>query len=402
MKTKAGLVTFCTNIFPGKNWEEHFSILRRNLPVIKEEITPEQPFGIGLYLSNKASLELNQKEKRASFQKWLKKQGFYVFGINGFPYGDFHRKEIKDKVHFPDWTTNDRLQYTLRLFDILSVLLPEGMDGGVTTSPLSYKPWLSSGDVLSTLEKSTKNIIEVVLTLINIARKTGKILHLDIEPEADGLIGSSDEFIDWFQHDLIPLGVPVLCRKLNITQSEAEVAIRKHIKLCYDVCHFAVGFESASTVLKKLQQAEIEIGRWQLSAALRIPLNRQGRSKDDVIKELKEFNEPMYLHQVVARQSNGSLLHFSDLPKILQNESALRSKEWRSHFHVPLFVKEYGCLKSTQGEVKKVISIQKKNPICDILEVETYTWEVLPEDLKLPIVESIIREIKWVLNEINS
>lgn len=401
MQTPLGHFTFCTNIFPGETWEEHFDALEKNIPIIKSQLAPDSSFGIGLRLSNKASLQLSKEDTLKAFQEWLRRQDCYVFAINGFPYGNFHGTRVKDQVHFPDWTTNDRLQYTLRLFRILAALLPEGQDGGVSTSPLSYKHWFEGDEqrLMDVMEKATWNTIEVICALAQIYKNSGKELHLDIEPEADGLIESSDEFLDWFQRQLIPIGISVLQDRLALSEEEAVNAIRRHVRLCYDVCHFAVGFEAVEPVLKKLKEAGIKIGRWQLSSALKIPLPADNDGRLPIIKELEKFNEPVYLHQVVARQRDGRLSRYADLPDAINDNEAREAVEWRSHFHVPLFVRDYGLLQATQEDVVQAIALQKRDSQCSILEVETYTWEVLPGDLKLPLAESIIREMKWVMNE---
>lgn len=401
MQTPIGHLSFCTNIFPGETWETHFDALKEYIPVIKTALCPERPLSIGLRLSNTASLQLSKEDALSAFREWLREQQGYILSINGFPYGNFHRSRVKDQVHAPDWTTHERLQYTLRLFRILAALLPEGMAGGVSTSPLSYKRWFSEGHYGEIREKATWNMVEVVFSLIQIHKTTGKVLHLDIEPEADGLIESSGEFLAWFRDDLMPLAIAVLHDRLALSESEAAAAVRQHVRLCYDVCHFAVGFEEAVAVLKTLKEEGIKIGRWQLSAALKITLPQNKASCRDVINELTRFNEPVYLHQVVARNNEGSLLRYADLPEALASRAALEAGEWRSHFHVPLFIKEYGLLQSTQGQVKEALALQTADPLCQILEVETYTWEVLPEGLKLPLAESISREMKWVMGEIS-
>lgn len=402
MQTSLGQLTFCTNIFPGETWETHFEALKSNIPRIKKQLSPGGGFGIGLRLSNKASLQLSKEESLTAFKRWLQQEDCYIVAINGFPYGNFHGTRVKDQVHAPDWTTNERLQYTLRLFRILAGLIPGNRAGGVSTSPLSYKHWFAGEEAVDAMEKSTWNIVEVVCSLIHIRKNTGKVLHLDLEPEADGLIESSAEFLQWYTEYLLPLGVPVIQDRTGLSEADAVSAIKAHVRLCYDVCHFAVGFEEAEAVLEKLKRAGIQVGRWQLSAALRITMNGGDSETEDPLKGLEEFNEPVYLHQVVARQKNGILLRYPDLPGALSDEKARGSEEWRSHFHVPLFVGEYGALKSTREEVVRALSLQRHDPVCDILEVETYTWEVLPGELKLPLAESIIREMQWVIGEIGA
>src|SRR5690606_3340392 len=129
----------------------------------------------------------------------------YVFTLNGFPYGGFHRQVVKDKVHHPDWTTIERRDYTLRLFDILNTLLPGGMDGGISTSPLSYKYWHSEEEVGEVRRISTLHMIEVAVKLYQIRQREGKVLHLDIEPEPDGLLENTKDVVDFYRNWLIPL-----------------------------------------------------------------------------------------------------------------------------------------------------------------------------------------------------
>lgn len=138
-------ISYCSNIHPGESWQDHFQELKANLPSIKAAVAPNQSFGFGLRLAAEAAEELSEASNFAVFAAWLKEHDLYVFTMNGFPYGDFHIKEVKDQVHAPDWTTEERFLYTKKLFDILSQLLPENEEGGISTSPLSYRFWHEQG-----------------------------------------------------------------------------------------------------------------------------------------------------------------------------------------------------------------------------------------------------------------
>ena len=395
MFTVAGHLTYCTNIHPGENWNDHFAAIRKNFPVIKQNVSPNNPMGIGLRLSNEASLELIKKENLAEFKQWLKENDAYVFTMNGFPYGGFHNTIVKDDVHTPDWTTVERVNYTLRLFHILSALLPEGMDGGVSTSPMSYRLWFQAKESLDDCrEAATKNIVSVIESLIQIQKSTGKLMHLDIEPEPDGMLETGEEFIDWFENDLLRIGIPVIKEKLKISAHHAEDLIKEHLRLCYDVCHFAIGYEPHKKIIDDVLKRGIKIGKIQVSAALKCNMNESGRKS---IKEnFENFNEPTYLHQVVAKTNAGKLLRYPDLPEALKEIDNPLFKEWRAHFHVPIFTKSFDVLSSTRDEIEEVLASQKENPFTNHLEVETYTWDVLPAKLKLPMDDSITRELQWV------
>jgi hypothetical protein len=402
MRTPYGYLTYCTNIHPGESWDDHFAALQRNIPGIKKRISPDSSFGIGLRLSHQASLQILENGNLKNFKAWLKQEDCYVFTMNGFPYGGFHRTKVKDQVHAPDWTTNERVSYTIRLFDILVELLPEGIEGGISTSPLSYKYWHKADQQQEIFEKTTKNILQVIEHLIQIKKKTGKLLHLDIEPEPDGLIENGPEFFDWYERYLLPIAEAYLQKQLSYTPTQSVNAIKEHMQLCYDICHFAVGYEEHAEVIRQLREKKIKVGKIQISAALKGDMPGEQIQREPVIQAFRQFNESTYLHQVVARQADGSLKRYPDLPEALMDADNASTKEWRSHFHVPLFIYDYGLLKSTQTDIRKVLSIQNKQPFTNHLEVETYTWEVLPEALKVPISESIIREVEWVVNYLNN
>ena len=384
MLTNAGHLTYCSNIHAGERWPDHFEALKRNFPAVKKSLSPDKPMGIGLRLSNEASLELIREDRLILFREWLTANDAYVFTMNGFPYGGFHHVRVKDQVHTPDWTTDDRVAYTIRLFKILEQLLPEGMDGGVSTSPLSYRYWFASpAQLKAARQKATANILSVAAELVNMKKRSGKLLHLDIEPEPDGILETGAEFIDWFENELMPAGNPVL--------------LKAHRQRCYDICHFAIGYEPQGRVIGQLKEKGISVGKIQISAALKAVFGNP-REKGDVKEAFSGYNEPVYLHQVVARKSDGGLLRYRDLGQALADDDYHDTKEWRAHFHVPVFSPDFGILQSTQQDIKEVFDLQKNNPFTRHLEVETYTWEVLPASLKLPLQESIIRELQWVRN----
>ena len=398
MKVNTGHLTYCTNIHPGKNWSYDFKALQENFPVIKQSVSPDQPLGLGLRLSNISSLELAKDDALTEFKQWLKENDAYVFTMNGFPYGEFHGTVVKEDVHTPDWTTDARRDYTIRLFRILQSLLPEGMDGGISTSPLSYRHWFKTTDDFEQAKRTaTLNVVGVIKELITIAKQTGQIMHLDLEPEPDGILETGREFIDWFENDLLPLGIPAIENSFNVTSDEATLLIKKHLCLCYDVCHFAIGFEAHAEVLKELELKGIKVGKIQISAALKADLDKPEAEKESIKSSFQAFNEPTYLHQVVALKKDGGLIRYSDLSPALDDFENQETTQWRAHFHVPISIKEIGVLESTQDDITAVLELQKNAPFTNHLEVETYTWEVLPEQLKLPIAQSISNELNWVI-----
>ncbi|ARK11969.1 metabolite traffic protein EboE [Fibrella sp. ES10-3-2-2] len=391
---------YCTNIHPGEAWDDHFRHLREQVPAVKAAVSPNALLPLGLRLANQASIDLLQPEKLAELKNWLTETGCYVFTMNGFPYGGFHNERVKDQVHAPDWTTSDRADYSIRLFRLLAKLMPETeTEGGISTSPLSYRLWWPTPEARQqAMHTATQNVLRVLTELLQLRETTGKVLHLDIEPEPDGLLDNTADFVAWYTDVLRPAARTYLAQQHGLSAADADTALRDHIQLCYDVCHVAVAYEELESVLAALQEADILVGKVQISSALRL---RFDQTSDATYQAIAAFNEPTYLHQVVARLADGSLNHYGDLPDALTDFDAATHREWRVHFHVPLFLDHYGLLQSTQNSVVDVLQRQRTRPFTNQLEVETYTWGVLPADLQLPISESISREMAWVFNQIS-
>ncbi len=391
-------VSYCTNIHPGPDWDTTFQSLRTYVPIVKAKVAPNKRFGLGLRLSNKASEELNQGDTLKEFRDWLSENNLYVFTMNGFPYGNFHNERVKDQVHAPDWTTLERLGYTMRLFEQLAVLLPEGMSGGISTSPISYKHWYASDEQKhQALKKGAEQLTEVVLQLYKIQNVHQKYLHLDIEPEPDGLLENSDEVVHFFKNYLLPIGKKVLKSQLHVEDAQAEDVIKRFITVCYDICHFSLAYEEPLATFQKFKEEGIRVGKIQVSAALKI-LYKEA-NMEEVWDVLSKFDEPTYLHQV-TEQVNGQVVTYNDLPVVLQAKKSF--SELRAHFHVPIFLERFDALYSTQDHILKVIDYIKDDAISEHLEIETYTWDVLPLALKRELSESIVREINWLKEQLKT
>ena len=389
-------LTYCTNIHPGFDWVTTFDSLKSHVGKIKKQVSPNKPFGLGLRLSNKASEELGFGVHLDEFKNWLVANDVYIFTMNGFPYGNFHNERVKDDVHTPDWTTVERLTYTKRLFDQLAELVPkEGKSGGISTSPISYRHWHESKQATkNAFLKGAEHLTEIILHLYNIEVNKGKYLHLDIEPEPDGMLENSDEVLRFFSEYLLPVARPALTEKLQKTEEEVDALIYRYITVCYDICHFSLAYEEPQETFEKFDTAGIKIGKIQVSAALKIISDASGN--DSIWKALSLFDEPTYLHQVTEK-INGKVTTYNDLPIVLEKKGDF--EELRAHFHVPIFLKEFGALYSTQDHILKVIECIKEHPVSEHLEIETYTWDVLPSALKRDLSDSIVRELDWFIDK---
>ena len=382
-----GHLTYCTNIHAGETWPEVLDGLRRHLPPIKAAVAPEVPFGVGLRLSAVAAEALEQAAALEELQSLLEAGGYYVFTINGFPYGAFHGQRVKEGAYRPDWSETPRLDYTNRLADILARLLPEGMTGSVSTVPGTFKPWAEGA-----VDAITHNLVAHVGHLVALKERTGKRVLLALEPEPYCLLETIEETIDFFQARLFGTAATrQLSEQTGLAVPAAEAALRRHLGVCYDVCHAAVEFEDPRASVAALQAAGIEIAKVQLSSALRI------RSVESTTAErLRPFDEPVYLHQVVERRGT-ELQRYLDLPEALDGIDEARGNEWRIHFHVPIFLEEIENFSTTQDFLREILALHREDPITEHLEVETYTWDVLPPHLRdVEVSTAIARELTWV------
>jgi sugar phosphate isomerase/epimerase len=393
-------LTYCTNIHPADGWPAVFENLRRIAPALKARLSPSDPFGLGLRLSAREARELLEGRHLADFRAFLDREGLYVAIINGFPYGAFHGAPVKTNVYAPDWRDDARVHYTVDLIEILRRLLPDDVDGGVSTAPLSYKPWMSAAGEQDWATITT-NVARVAETLARLHQTSGQLLHLDIEPEPDCLLENTSETIEFFERWLFERGAAWLAERLGVTHAAAQDALREHIRVCFDCCHFAVEFEDPAMAIDRFLAAGIRIGRIQLSSALKVPPSAHAATSRGVEARLAPFVESTYLHQVVTRRA-AALSRFPDLGDALHDGGiAATGAESRIHFHVPLFTERYDQLESTQDVVRQTLRAVQGTRCARHLEIETYTWDVLPAPLKLDVTESIAREYQWVLETLS-
>lgn len=386
----AGHLTYCSNIHPGETWPEVRANVEKFFPAVRDRVGPGQPFGIGLRLSAQASKALTEPATLKEFQDFLSRNGLYVFTINGFPYGTFHGTRVKEDAYLPDWRDEERLRYTDELAELMAKLLPEGIEGSVSTVPGAYKP--AMGDAAD-VERISDHMVRHVARLVDIEKRTGKRVALAIEPEPHCYLETVDESVRFFQDHLFSAAAVRRVGELTGLKNEAAAAaLHDHIGLCLDLCHAAVEFEDPVACLQRLATAGIRVHKMQISAGLRV-----AELTPDALKGLRQFNDPVYLHQVVE-QGPAGMRRFADLPDALATVNGQNGgREWRVHFHVPIFLDNLGAFSSTRFFIRKVLDIHRTHPISTHLEVETYTWNVLPEHLQAGGMEqAIARELNWV------
>ena len=384
-------LTYCTNIHRGETWADTRAALEKYLPEVKQKVSPAATMGVGLRLSNLASETLaEQAGELVKFKAFLVERGLYVFTINGFPYGPFHGTRVKEEVYQPDWRFTERLTYSNRLADLLLELLPAEIDGSISTVPATFRPIGATAGALAQIQD---NLLRHAAHLARARERSGRTITLALEPEPMCYLETSDELVSFLEQQIFAGdAVARFCGLTGYATAAAEAALRRHVGICYDVCHAAVEFEDPAGSIARLKSAGIGIFKLQLSAALRVP-----RVDPETLAQLKRFDEGVYLHQVVERRADGELLRYLDLAPAFADIERAYGSEWRVHCHVPIFMDTLPHLDTTQGFLRSILELHKRSAISPHLEVETYTFDVLPEELRrVDVASAVARELEWV------
>ena len=361
-------LTYCSNIHPGEHWADVMHNLDSHALEVKARVSPTGAFPLGLRIAQQAALEADDNAI-AEFRAWCKRHNCYLLTINGFPYGTFHNRRVKENVYLPDWRSAERASYSKRLGDLAVKLEPGSKRLSISTVPIAFKPAFDT-DATDEWELACGYVRDVAEHYYQLYQQTGVLLVLSLEPEPMCVLETTDEAIQFF-------------KRLNLPEY-----LRPHVGLCFDGCHQAVEFERASDCLQRILDAGITIGKVQISSAL--------KATGDEIPKLLEFDEPVYLHQAVAHCQHTNQLHrFTDLTDFKQAlQQGQNFDECRVHFHIPIFLEHLGECGTTQDFLRELLpQLDSHIP----LEVETYSFAAIPEKLRTDTVsESIARELLWV------
>ena len=223
----------------------------------------------------------------------------------------------------------------------------------MSTLPLSFKAFENSPDALDAMRA---NLRECAAHIHAVARKTGRDLHLGLEPEPLCTLETSAELIAFL--------------------SDFDDEFRRVVGMNYDACHLAIEFEEPRETLEQLRAAGVRLSKFHLSSALRLTPTPAARAR------LADFIEPTYLHQVVSRDAAGALERHADLPQALAaaaRRAPGATDEWRVHFHIPVHAHPELVFGDTRNHIEGVLDALVTTPeMCRHLEIETYTWAVLP------------------------
>jgi len=372
-------LSYCTNVHPGVSVAEVDAGLDRYTAEVRRRV---EALAAGLWLAEPVVRELlDEADGVRRFADRLAARDLVCYTLNAFPYGDFHSERVKEQVYLPDWADPRRLDYTDRCARVLAALLPDGMDGSISTVPLGFKGFDHAGDFI---DRCIDQIIELARRLDRLHDATDRRIRLAIEPEPLCVIETTDEAVRFFDR---------LFDRADAAGAAVGVVTREHIGVCYDVCHQAVEFEDVTDSIAALNEAGVTIAKVHLSCALDCA---PPGADEQIGAALRRFVEPRYLHQTFARLPDGSIQHATDLSEQLIDDADSplhRAERWRIHFHVPVDAARLGPLHTTRPQLEQALLAVAQLHQTPHLEVETYTWPVLPGREKGDLVDGLTAEI---------
>jgi hypothetical protein len=378
-----GHLTYSTLVHPGDTWEEIWSSLTT--------------YGVCLRLSNASAATLaGSADERAKLRDFLTANDLYLYTVNAFPYGPFKGVRVKEQVYEPDWRSEERTQYTINVADTLADVVDEHIAPSMQTAPLGFKPNVTGPDVVASY---TDHVLRVAAHLVSLEQRTGRTVTLAIEPEPYCFLETTDETIAYFQEHLYSgAGVSTLAKIAGLPISEANEALRRHVGIVFDICHQSVEYEDIPESLQKLVDAGIPILKLQEAAALHVP-----EVNEEAVEVLAErYAETIYLTQTLERRAGGEITYYLNVEDAIAAWKADPGpREWRVHIHVPVFLDDLGAFHSTRFAIEDALRVHKATPLSRQLEIETYTWDMLPDELKTgDIVDYVCRELEWVRGQL--
>jgi ubiquinone biosynthesis protein UbiJ len=394
---KFGHLTYSTLVHPGDTWAEMWDSLTRYVPQVKARVSPDHPFGVSLRLSHESAATLaDSPEERQKLKQFLADNDLYLYTVNAFPYGPFKNRVIKLDVYQPDWASRERTEYTKKVADILAEVCSPDVNPSIQSPPLGYKGNVTDDSVVQAF---ASNVRELAAHLHRLHERTGRIVTLALEPEPSCFLETTAETIAFFTEVLrSEASLDALATDIDVDRDAARTILRRHIGTVFDICHQAVEFEHIATSLQSLVDNDVPVFKLQEAAAVRI-----ANVTPAAVNALREYADSVYLTQTIQLK-NGELKFFLNLEEAFADfeENPAGDREWRIHFHVPVFLQELGeHFQTTRFAIEEALAFHKANPISRQLEIETYTWDVLPDHLKTGnIVDYICMELDWVKSQL--
>ncbi|MBM4074135.1 MAG: hypothetical protein FJ267_00645 [Planctomycetes bacterium] len=374
-------LSYCTNVHPAMSVAEVDQGLDEFTVPIKKNLGSD--LAAGLWLARPVVDELEESpDVLRRFSDRLRDRSLVCYTLNAFPYGNFHSQRVKENVYLPDWSDCARFDYSMSCARVLSKLLPENVEGSLSTVPLGFKKAKRYSDP-SFIDDCAVWIYKYAHQLRLLHEKTGRMIRLAIEPEPYCAIETTAETLLFFER----------LRSLAADAGYLE-EVNTHIGLCYDICHQSVEFEDVTESIRKIAAADIRINKIHITCAIEIAspaTNLEAR------QALARYAEPRYLHQTFAKMADGRIVREVDLTESIAlnpSDEFRDASAWRIHFHVPVDAEDLGPLSTTRSDLKRALAVVPELDYAPHLEVETYTWSVMPGKQMTSIVDGLTRELQ--------
>jgi sugar phosphate isomerase/epimerase len=346
-------LAYCTNVHPAETLDGVLAQLRDHCEPVRKRLGRDR-LGIGLWLAKDAAHALvTDPSALRGLRTELDLRGLEVVTLNGFPYEGFGAEEVKYRVYKPDWADPERLEHTTALARVLAGLLPDDVtEGTISTLPLAWRTVYDDGRA----DRAHAALTTLAERLDALEELTGRSIRIGLEPEPGCTVETTADAIA----PLTAIG-------------------HSRIGVCVDTCHLATSFEDPRTALDALAAAGVPVVKSQLSAAL----HAEHPHLPEVREALAAFDEPRFLHQTRTLTAAG-LLGTDDLGEAVKEDALPDASPWRAHFHVPLHAAPDAPLTSTLPVLKDTLTrlVGGPHPLTSHLEVETYTWQALPPELR--------------------
>jgi hypothetical protein len=394
-KTWKPQVGYSTNVHRSRRLADIYRYLREFTLPIKQRVYGESSAGLELHLNIGTTKDLMEPRAREKFRAFLVEAGLVLFSVNAYPLLDFHARRVKETVYLPSWAERKRARWTSAIARVVADLIPDGLHGSISTLGGCFRPH-SHGP--ATFRKLAANYLEALSAFLAVERERGKQLVLAVEPEPETSFETCAEVVAFFEDYLLPLACERWKRKGSRSRIEAD--LRRVFTVNLDTCHLSVLFEDQEANLRTLAAGGLKLGKVHVTNA--VELRRPFRSRA-AYQDLREMDEPRYFHQFCGSDSEGRVIwrgiDLSDLPRRLDPLLHPRVTAIRSHFHVPLYLRRYRRLYTTQDDTARALHAVRRAGECEHLVLETYTWPLLTRDgnRSEKLIEGIAKEFRWFL-----
>lgn len=386
------LLGYSTNVHRSENLRQIYRFLRDFTIPVRQRVWGKETAGLELRLGIGGTRDLQSARARREFGEFLAASGLRLFSINAYPLQDYHARRVKEKVYEPSWADSSRARWTIAIAKVFADLLPEGLEGSISTLGGGYR---RRGHDPRTLGRIADGYLKVIETLLDLERSGSRIV-LAVEPEPETTFETAGDMIEFFEGVLLPRARE---RFRGTSPAHVEANLRRLFTVNFDTCHLSTLFKDPVENLQHLERAGLRIGKLHVTSALAVTNPFRSPS---AYGDLLSMDEPRYLHQFCGIDRDRRViwrgLDLDELPARLVRGEHPDVVELRSHFHAPVYLRRYRRLSTTRDETERAVRYVKRRRLTEHLVLETYTWPLFAEgeDRTAALVRGIAKEFRWL------